>query len=388
MIDLNTNKLMPNSILLLSYYLPSKNHGGGLRSLDLYRELRSLKPNLYLVLIAIFRNESASEIQELKQIFDEIHLIQKNQFYKGYFQSLSSNYPSFDLIDLHFHQSGRLIKYCRNLWPKAIVTFSPMESKVRATSISSINPTPSLINRIKQTAAATWSAFNEIRYIRMADRTITVSEPDRMALLKYKNHDLIFCVPTGLSELDYSQTVSKTVHSNQQSIVFFAFFGSQTNRDALGWYCNQVHPLIRKQHPSYVFKVVGRGLDRTLIDSCAHPGVEFIGEVESIEDGIIGAAVAIAPALTGAGVRGKIHQYAMLKVPCVATSLACKGLDYQDGESIMLADSPKAFAEACSNLLLNPRLRASIAENSRALCLRRYTWSALSERILSAYKKN
>ena len=383
----DTNKLLTNSILLISYYAPSRGHAGSLRLLDLYRELRRLKPSLHISLIAIRRDELNSEMRELREIFDEIHLIPKKQFYKGHFQTLNLDCSTFDLIDLQFHQAGKLIKHCRRLWPKAVVTFSPMESKVRAASILSVHIEPHLIKRIKQKLMRLQLAFNEIRYIRMADRVTTVSEPDRMALLKYKTNNSIFCVPTRLSQLDYPQTASEIVHSDQQSIVFFAFFGSKTNREALSWYCHQVHPLIRKQHPSYVFRVIGRGLDTMLINSCTLPGIEFIGEVKSTEDGIAGATVAIAPALDGAGVRGKIHQYAMLSIPCVATSLACEGLDYKDGESIVVADSPQAFADACTNLLLNSGLRASIAENSKALCLRKYTWSSLTSKNLMAYNK-
>jgi glycosyltransferase involved in cell wall biosynthesis len=96
--------------------------------------------------------------------------------------------------------------------------------------------------------------------------------------------------------------------------------------------------------------------------------------------------VGIAPALSGAGMRGKIHQYAALGIPCVTSPIACEGLQYKHDESILVADSAHDFAAACISLLQNADLREKVGMRARELCLNQYQWTSQAEEIVAAYE--
>ncbi|MHC2147791.1 glycosyltransferase family 4 protein [Pseudomonas sp. 210_17 TE3656] len=375
---------MSKSNLLVSFYAPSRGHAGGLRLLDLYRELRVLSPQRKFVLVTVDRGVDDWGVEASAEIFDEIHRIPPEKFNADYILSIDFINAEFDFIDLQYHQCGVLINSFKKAWPNATVAFSPMESMLRSFR-SMLTEGPIAALQLKEMAANLWHCFQEVCYVRASHRVITVSDPDRDVITWFKPRDKVFCVPTGLSATEFPDENLAQPVGGSSTVVFFAFFGSKTNREGLIWYCQNVHPLVRIQVPGYSVRVVGRGLEPELMELCACDGVEFLGEVNSISDGLNGADVGIAPALGGAGVRGKIHQYSTIGIPCVASPLACEGLDYRHGESILVAGNASAFASACARLLKEPALRHQIGSRAREVCHEQYSWPSMRQHIASAY---
>jgi glycosyltransferase involved in cell wall biosynthesis len=376
---------MTRSILLISFYAPGRGHAGGLRLLDLYSELRKLRPDLYLALMTFEQHIEDWGDELVENIFDEVHRLPLEKFGIDSLSKITFEHAEFDFIDLQYHQCGALVDVCRRRWPKATIAFSPMESMFRIFK-SMISAGFETFFRLPKMATKLWLACQEIGYVRSADRVITVSAPDRDGLAWFKSKSRVFCVPTGLSAIEFPMGDFKRFSKLEAVVVFFAFFGSRTNCESLLWYCREVHPRLREQVAGYRLRVVGRGLSQELMERCACSGVEFVGQVDFIQDGLRGAVVGIAPALGGAGVRGKIHHYSAMGIPCVASPLACEGLDYRDGESIFVAGNATAFAAACVKLLNSVALRDQIGSRARQVCLDQYTWASMERQIVSAYK--
>lgn len=374
------------SILLVSYFSPSRGHAGGLRLLDLYRELRRLRPDIHISLLTVDHCHEDWGVEGLDGIFDEIVRLSLARFSSSFLDGAQFRADDFQLIDLQYHQSGALVKGARTRWPNAIIVFSPMESQLRAALGHFAGGLKGRFAKFREAVVRIWLAVQEVRYVRAADLVITVSEPDQATLRWIKPHGSVVCIPTGFSQVEFLDVTPNYELSTEPVVVFFAYFGSKSNREALVWYCREVHSRLAAMVDNYVLRVVGRGLDQELIDACTVAGVEFIGQVEYIRDGLRDAAVGIAPALGGAGVRGKIHHYAASGIACVASPLANEGLEYNDGISILLARDSIEFANACASLLQDGLLRARIGRRAREVCFTHYTWDSLTNRIEAAYK--
>jgi glycosyltransferase involved in cell wall biosynthesis len=78
------------------------------------------------------------------------------------------------------------------------------------------------------------------------------------------------------------------------------------------------------------------------------------------------------PILSGGGVRVKILEAMAMGVPVISTTIGCEGLDVRDGEHLLVADSPEAFAHACAKVLQDKELALRLATNARKLILERY----------------
>ena len=189
----------------------------------------------------------------------------------------------------------------------------------------------------------------------------------------------VSCLETGVSQLEFGETRPEAARE-PFTVIFVAFFESQTNRDALQWLLDGVHPRPKQRFPQYRLDVVGHG-DLSPFRARADETLNLIGEVDRLAPFIARAAVGVAPALSGAGFRGKINQYAFCAIPTVASPLAAEGLAYRNGESILVAEQPEAFAQAVAALLASPALREAIGEKARRVCAETYNWTSRDAEI-------
>jgi len=191
------------------------------------------------------------------------------------------------------------------------------------------------------------------------------------------------CLPT--CELNHQKTF-RINKKNNKTIVYFAYFKSKTNIESLMWFCSKVHPLILKKIPDYTFRIAGYGLDMKLKKKLSNiKNVKVIGSVSNINDAFDDSSVGIIPALSGAGIRGKIHQYSLAKIPSVASKIAVEGLKYEHNKSIMLANNECDFSKFCTYLLLNKSFARKMALSAKKLCLDEYVWSKKLKDIKNIY---
>ncbi len=76
-----------------------------------------------------------------------------------------------------------------------------------------------------------------------------------------------------------------------------------------------------------------------------------------------------------------------LRTPVVATSKGAEGLDVIPNKHLLIADSPKDFAQAVIQLLTQPGLREQITEAAYGLVSEKYNWERILPRFLRLVEK-
>src|SRR6476619_1446959 len=120
-------------------------------------------------------------------------------------------------------------------------------------------------------------------------------------------------------------------------------------------------PLIKKRVPDVTLTVVGRNPAPALVDlSKEDPSLIITGRVDDVRPYMDSAAAYIVPLRIGGGTRLKIYEAMAMEKAVVSTTVGAEGLPVVDGEEIVLADTPEAFAAAVVKLLRDESLAAEI----------------------------
>jgi len=219
---------------------------------------------------------------------------------------------------------------------------------------------------------------------RTAARVAAVSEQDARTMLELFDVTRVSAIPTGVDIEGLTPPVpppEKTI-----DLVFVGSMDWLPNVDGIEWFVREVLPLIRRQRPGCSLAIVGRTPPSSITAlGQRDERVQVTGTVPDIRPLLWSAAVSIVPLRIGGGTRLKIYESMAGRVPVVSTTVGAEGLEVHHPDDIRLADSPEAFAAACSELLANAELRRRQAAAAWELVATRFSWEHVAgcfERVL------
>lgn len=118
----------------------------------------------------------------------------------------------------------------------------------------------------------------------------------------------------------------------------------------LRWFLDEVWPRLSAELPAARFIVAGRRANDDLRRKFADtPGVQFLGEVDSLDTVLQQGRVFVNPVFAGSGINLKTGNPAERGIPVVTTSTGARG--FVPGPGIVVADTPASYAESCLTLL-------------------------------------
>ncbi len=184
----------------------------------------------------------------------------------------------------------------------------------------------------------------ELGVIAQSDLTLVVSPVEKELLARE--------VPAAAVEILSNIHESKPpglAYSQRTGLIFVGGFRHPPNMDAVNWFVDKVWPLVQQQQPEITLTIVGSNMPDSMLRLSA-PNLRVAGFVKALDNLLNSARISIAPLRYGAGVKGKINEAMACGLPVVATVAAAEGMDLKDGEDLLIADSPQAFADAVVRL--------------------------------------
>jgi polysaccharide biosynthesis protein PslH len=207
---------------------------------------------------------------------------------------------------------------------------------------------------------------------------IAVSENDRSLMARWVDGERITVVPTGVDLAQYHPAATQP-DASAPLITFVGAMDWEPNVDGVEYFCSEAWPAIKVAVPQARFRIVGRNPDRR-VQKWASDSIEVTGRVPSVVEHLHESAVVIVPLRIGGGTRLKIYEAMATAKAVVSTTVGAEGLDVHHGRDIILADDPRAFAQAIIMLLRDPGLRRRY-EQAAAETAARYDWPAIGERF-------
>lgn len=241
--------------------------------------------------------------------------------------------------------------------------------------------TPLLQRVIRRVLAKQTRAF-EIWISRHVHAIATISATDAAWYSLNTAGALVRELHPGLS---IEQLSVKTVCGN--TIGFLGSLDWEPNRTGIVWFMERVLPLIVELLPDVRFSIAGRG-SKDFCDSITLPPCAVcVGEVESVSQFYATQAIAVAPVLSGSGIRIKLLEAFALSTPIVTTTQGAEGLDVHHGDECMIVDDPELFAQACVELLCDSVQRDNCSRAARTFVEQRYSHQAAVAAHLNLYQQ-
>ncbi len=315
---------------------------------------------------------------------DMEHRLDSFSFDVALHQLLTEN--QFDLVQIEGIELARSIDIIRDSSPQSYIVFdnhnaeTALQQSAMATDWHKIGRWPA--------AVYSWIQVQRLRRFELwacaeADAVTVVSEDDKQALgtlikthLRQPLRREIKVVPNCIDTTNYQ------VRDEVQAfdVVFTGKMDYRPNIDAMLWFCDQIWPLLRAQHPEVTLAIVGQKPHARLARLAELEGVTLTGWVETVVPYLHGAKVVVMPLRMGSGTRLKLIEAMAAGAPVVSTPLGVAGYPVVDGRHVLMADQAESFARVVGMLLSDEKLAAALSEAGRELAAD-YDWRTVIPRF-------
>ena len=223
----------------------------------------------------------------------------------------------------------------------------------------------------------------EINTIGQFDAIIPISNRDATF---YKNHSQkpVKVIPFGLSPEKFKNMVCDKPSEN--AIYTIGSMNWIPNIEGLKWFLENCWPSLSKKHPELKFYIAGRHMPQWLTN-LKIKNIIVEGEVEDAIAFICNKSIAIAPLLSGSGMRIKIIESMGLSKAVVATNVGAEGINVIDKENIFIADTPNQFVEAVSFLYTHPDIVKSVGKEANKYVKKFHNSERIIESLIRFYEE-
>lgn len=257
------------------------------------------------------------------------------------------------------------------------IDFDDIESIARRRAIPHLRRSRGLVRTAQELLAIAHTRRLEDKALRQADHVLVCSTQDRDTLAARRAHGARIGVLPNTIDLAGRPPLPPPDGRPPHRLLFLGAMNYPPNVDGADYLVNQILPPLRA--------ALDGPLALSIVGFKPLPRVQRLGEVEDVT--VTGAVpdttpyyqqavVCLVPLRFGGGTRIKILEAMACGRPVVSTGLGAEGLEVSDGEDILLADTPEAFAAAVARLIGDPALWQRLVDNGRRLVSERYSREA------------
>lgn len=217
----------------------------------------------------------------------------------------------------------------------------------------------------------------ERRAIALARKTFVCSKSDRDYLVKIFKLPDVFTIPNAV---DIPPVCKSTTSVN---FLFIGLYLYPPNAIAADFLIKKVWPIIKHKIPEAKLIIAGKYPEKIACFLGQHKDVEFRGFIDDLDTLYRETRIVCCPVQSGGGTRVKIIEAASYGKGIVSTSLGAEGLDFVDGNEIMIRDDHANFAQACIDLVRDKSLCDRIGNAARIKAIELYSRAHVTDRIMN-----
>ncbi len=282
---------------------------------------------------------------------------------------------SFDVAQI---ESMHLIAYARRMrqiapCTRLILDWHNIESEILSRyAENDRNPLRSWY--AKRTSALSHNIETEL--LRICAAHTVCSEREREVLLARVPEARIAVVGNGVDCAFFDEAAAE--NSTRQDVLFMGRMDYHANIDAALYFVREVWPLVRARRPELQLTIVGAQPPKAIL-ALRGTGITVTGTVPDVRPFYRSALVSVVPLRVGGGTRLKVLEAMAAGTPVISTTLGAEGLASTHGQDILIADSPRAMADAIMSLRAESSLWQDLVANGRSLVREKYDWAVVGD---------
>jgi GT2 family glycosyltransferase/glycosyltransferase involved in cell wall biosynthesis len=278
--------------------------------------------------------------------------------YDTSFESYMSRYGSLFDVMLVFRVTvaEKTIAVLRRHAPQASILFNNMDLHFLR-----LQREAELAGDAEGIAAAAAMQQRELDVIGKVDCTITPSTFEKGVIA-----ELAPAAPARVLPFMFDFAGTSVGFAPRRDICFLGGYRHSPNVDAVRFFVREVFPLLRQAEPGIRFVIAGAN-PTPEVKALATDDVIVTGMVADLRAVFDTTRVFACPLRAGAGVKGKLATAMSYGLPVVTTSIGAEGMDLRDGEHVLVADTPAAFAASCLRAYRDAALWQRLSAAGQAL---------------------
>lgn len=221
----------------------------------------------------------------------------------------------------------------------------------------------------------------EVRTIKKFGHVFAISDEEKARIKKFFK----------LKNVSTQPLIYKTYKINKKKtknpyILFIGMVTWPPNEDAVGWFLNEMFPLIKKKVPNVEFHIVGKTNPPLENKMPKLSGVYFYGHQPSLKRFLEEADIFVLPFRMGGGVRIKALTALASGVSIVSTPVGVEGLKVKHKRECLIAKTPESFIKSVVKLLESKNLRKKLSADGLAY-LKAHHGEDKNKLFLAKYQK-
>jgi glycosyltransferase involved in cell wall biosynthesis len=168
---------------------------------------------------------------------------------------------------------------------------------------------------------------------------------------------------------------SRAPEVEEPSALIAGSLGYAPNVEGIEWFLEKV---LRHARQGIRFTVAGSNASPALREKIAAASFVFVDTPADLAPLYASHSLSLVPLLNGSGTRGRILESLGHGRAVVATTIGAEGLELAEGDGLVRADDPLAFAEALNRLTANHEERRRMAEKGFARVREKFDWRVVA----------
>ena len=222
----------------------------------------------------------------------------------------------------------------------------------------------------------------ELEHINDYDGVVCITRPDAQYFQANGCRRPVTDIPFGIA----SPELADNVGVEENTLFHIGSMDWMPNEESIRWFLREVWPMLHRELPQVRLYLAGRKMPRDLME-LQTDGVTVVGEVPDANYFIASKQINIVPLLSGSGIRVKIIEAMSIGKPVVTTTIGAQGIDYTDGENLLIADTPSDFVRQINRCVNDKDFCQRIGQNAFNLIATHYDNDALAQRLLAFYQR-